>query len=107
MDGIRIGDFEETHLAEFAERLSLSEELSEVEAGSEILQVEACDQTSFSLFDIEYMDGMSLSEELSEVEAGSEILQVEACDQTFFFLSDSSFFKKPDPFKTRLKPVLV
>ena len=46
MDGIRIGDFEETHLAEFAkthlaefaERLSLSEELSEVEAGSEILK---------------------------------------------------------------------
>ena len=49
MDGIRIGDFEETHLAEFAERLSLSEELGEVEAGSEILQVEACDQTSFSV----------------------------------------------------------
>ncbi len=57
MDGIRKGDFEETHLAEFAEthlvefaeRLSLSEELSEVEAGSEILQVEACNQTSFSI----------------------------------------------------------
>ena len=39
MDGIRIGDFEETHLAEFAERLSWSQELSEVEAGLEILQV--------------------------------------------------------------------
>ena len=44
-----LAEFAKTHLADFAERLSLSEELGEAEAGSEILQVEACDQTSFSI----------------------------------------------------------
>ncbi|GMY34830.1 hypothetical protein FCV25MIE_30072, partial [Fagus crenata] len=85
MDGIRIGDFEETHLAEFAERDPPGRVCREVEferrtqrGRSWIGDFEETHLAEFAeTYLAEFAERLSLSEELSEVEAGSEILQVE------------------------------